>query len=270
MNASKTILFVDDDKHLTRIVRDFLTHEQFVVHTAASAEEGLQRLQTISPDVIVLDISMPGMGGIGFLKRISNPDGSLQHPVLVLTARAAMRAFFETVAVDGFLPKPCSELDLIRKIRDITSGSDTPPDTGEAAPPVAHRPRIIIGEDDEDLQLIYKKIFGDGGIDAQVAVTGPDVLEKTVALHPDAVVMKELLPNMNGSIVARLIKAMPHSRHTPVIVHDATRTTEPNGGKTPAVDLFLLSAMPHDLVAAVRRLLSGRPARKSTPGTDGE
>ena len=108
MQTGKTILFIDDDKHLTRIVSDFLKHEHFDVHTAASAEEGLRLLQTLKPDLIVLDISMPGIGGIGLLKRIANPDGSLHHPVLVLTARAVMKEFFDTVAVDGFLPKPCS------------------------------------------------------------------------------------------------------------------------------------------------------------------
>lgn len=259
MNAKRIVLFIDDDKHLTRIIRDFLIHEQFEVHTAASAEEGLLTLKTLKPDVVILDISMPGMGGIGFLKRISKPDGSLKHPVLVLTARAVMKEFFDTVAVDGFLPKPCSELDLIRKIGDIITVRDRQNQVNSlpnVAPPSVPIPlRIVIGEDDDEMRLIYAKMFKEGGFDLELATTGPEVLEKAVATRPDAIVMKEMLPNMNGSVVARLIKTMPNTRHIPVIVHDTTRSPTVGGIKMPSVDVFLFSSMAHDLIAAVRNVL---------------
>lgn len=257
MQGGNTILFIDDDKHLARIVRDFLKHERFDVHTAASAEEGLHLLQTLTPDLIVLDISMPGIGGIGFLKRIANPDGSLQHPVLVLTARAVMKEFFDTVAVDGFLPKPCSETDLIRKIREIITARKSPRQSGEqkaAAGP--SKKCVVVGEDDEDMRLIYGKSFVDCGFDIHFATTGPEVLEQSVAVHPDAIVMKELMPNMNGSVVARLIKTMPHTRLIPVIVHDNTRTTKPPTISIQDVDVFMFSSMAHDLIAAVRQALA--------------
>lgn len=258
MKTRKTVLFIDDDKHLTRIVRDFLQHERFDVHTAASGEEGLRLLQTIKPDLIVLDISMPGIGGIGFLKRISNRDGSLQHPVLVLTARAVMKEFFDTVAVDGFLPKPCSELDLIRKIREIIASHDNKPrqEPETAAAKGSARKCVVVGEDDEDMRKIYTKTFKDCGFDIHLAATGPEVLEQAVAVHPDAIVMKELMPNMNGSIVARLIKTMPHTRQIPVIVHDNTRATKPPAISIQEVDIFMFSSMAHDLVAAVRQALA--------------
>lgn len=257
MQGGNTILFIDDDKHLTRIVRDFLKHERFDVHTAASAEEGLQLLQTLVPDLIVLDISMPGIGGIGFLKRISNPDGSLQHPVLVLTARAVMKEFFDTVAVDGFLPKPCSELDLIRKIREIITARKSPrqPNGEKAEAAESSRKCVVVGEDDEVMREIYSKSFVDCGFDIHFATTGPEVLEQSVAIHPDAIVMKELMPNMNGSVVARLIKTMPHTRLIPVIVHDHTRTTKPPALSIQDVDVFMFSSMAHDLIAAVRQAL---------------
>lgn len=258
MQTGKTILFIDDDKHLTRIVRDFLKHERFEVHTAASAEEGLRLLKTLKPDLVVLDISMPGIGGIGFLKRITNPDGSLQHPVLVLTARAVMKEFFDTVAVDGFLPKPCSELDLIRKIREIIDTRENSRQHIEITATTAGRQRkkIVVGEDDADMRTIYTKTFADCGFDIHFANTGPEVLEQAVAIHPDAIVMKELLPNMNGSVVARLVKTMPHTRLIPVIVHDNTRTTKPPAISIRDVDIFMFSSMAHDLVASVRQALA--------------
>ncbi len=257
MQGGNTILFIDDDKHLARIVRDFLKHERFDVHTAASAEEGLNLLKTLAPDLIVLDISMPGIGGIGFLKRISNPDGSLQHPVLVLTARAVMKEFFDTVSVDGFLPKPCSELDLIRKVREIITARKSPRQSSAEKTAAAGPSKkcVVVGEDDTDMRAIYTKSFRDCGFDIHFATTGPEVLEQSVSVHPDAIVMKELMPNMNGSVVARLIKTMPHTRLIPVIVHDNTRTTKPPALSIQDVDVFMFSSMAHDLIAAVRQAL---------------
>jgi len=256
MQTGKTILFIDDDKHLTRIVRDFLKHEHFDVHTAACAEEGLRQLQALNPDLIVLDISMPGIGGIGFLKRISNHDGTLQYPVLVLTARAVMKDFFDTVAVDGFLPKPCSELDLIRKVREITAARENEAKSSEAKEAKAGptRKAVVIGEDDEEMCQIYSRAFQDCGFDPHLAATGPEVLEQAVAIRPAAIVIKELMPNMNGSVVARLIKTMPNTRLIPVIVHDNTRTSKPPPGSIRDVDSFIFSSMAHDLVAAVRQV----------------
>lgn len=258
MSIKKCVLIIDDDKHLTRIIRDFLMHEKFDVHTASSAEEGIQVLKTLTPDVIVLDISMPGMGGIGFLKRISNPDGSLRHPVLVLTARAVMQAFFETVAVDGFLPKPCSELELIRKINDIIDDHvhrKTSLTQALEPPPIPSQRRIVIGEDDNEMSSLYRTMFNGCGFDVELAVTGPEVLEKCVARRPDVIVMKEILPNMNGSTVAKLIKTMPNTRHIPVIIHDTSCAANTSTAKPSEVTALLFSSKVHDLVAAVQTVL---------------
>lgn len=257
MNAKDIVLFIDDDKHLARIIKDFLTHEGYEAHIASSAEEGLHCLGTLTPDLIVLDISMPGMGGIGFLKRISNADGSLKYPVLVLTARAVMQEFFNTVSVDGFLPKPCSELDLIRKIREIIAQVTNKKDTRDQAESRAQALcKVIIGEDDETMRLVYLRMFRECNFDVHLAANGPEVLEQAVAIHPDAIVMKEILPNMNGSVVARLIKTLPGTKHIPVIVHDTGRTSRPTNDNNQAVDMFLFSSMAHDLIAAVREALA--------------
>lgn len=255
MSNKALILFIDDDKHLTRIMRDLLKHEGFDVRTAGSAEEGLRLLQGITPDLIVLDISMPGIGGIGLLKRIAKPDGSLKHPVLVLTARAVMKDFFDTVAVDGFLPKPCSEQEIMRKINEIIRNHAAVSTPAAPAAGKSRRITVVVGEDDADMRNIYEKAFTDAHLDIYFAHTGPQALEQAVETHPDAIVMKEVLPNMNGSVVARLVKAMPHTRKIPIIVHDDARTTKPSNVSNRDVDQFLFSSMAHDLVAAVQQTI---------------
>ncbi len=243
MKSPESVLFIDDDKHLTRTMRDFLRHEGYSVTTAASAEAGIKALEQSKPDIIVLDISMPGMGGIGFLKNITNEQGETRCPVLVLTARAAMQEFFETVSVDGFLPKPCSELALIRKIRSILDAQRVPARTAR---------KILLGEDDERLRPTYIKCFVTAGFDVITSTSGTDIVEQAVTEKPDVIILKELLPNMNGSSASRLIKSIPQTSQIPVIIHDETRRNGSPAGHM--ADIYLNSSLAYDLLNAVRQI----------------
>lgn len=241
MKQREQILFIDDDKHLTRTMRDFLQHEGFSVATALSAEEGLKTLASFIPDLIVLDISMPGMGGIGFLKKICDEEGNARYPVLVLTARAAMQEFFETVSVDGFLPKPCSELELIRKIRSIL----------DAHQALEHRGHtLLLGEDDPRVLPTYEQCFSAAGYDVISVNSGTDIVEQAMTLKPDVILLKEIMPHMNGSAVSRLIKSIPQTNKIPLIIYDDTRKNTVAGGHQ--ADAYIYSALAYDLLNAVR------------------
>ena len=124
----RKLLLIDDDTSLLVTLRDFLEFEGYDVVTADSGEKGLEMLGTMKPDLIVLDMSMPGMSGVGFLKAISSADGKPAHPVLVLTARANMAEFFANVDVDGFVAKPCDPSDLLMElgVADARYGTLTP------------------------------------------------------------------------------------------------------------------------------------------------
>lgn len=211
-DAAKTLLLIDDDRNLRRTLSDLLEFEGFRVHTARKAEEGLAMLATVNPDLIILDISMPGMGGIGFLRQISTK-GEPSHPVLVLTARDAMREFFEAVNVSGFLQKPCSQDDLVAAINGILDASAAPP------PSPADTPVIMLGEDDPTISGRIEHLLRACGYDVILSPSGPDVVEKCVQQPPYAVVMNQVLPKLNGSEVAAVIATMPGTNTVPVVIY---------------------------------------------------
>jgi DNA-binding response OmpR family regulator len=222
-SGKKKILLVDDEKHLLVSLKDYLTFENFEVVTAKSGEEALKVLDKVDPDLIILDISMPGMGGVGFLRRISNSDGMPKYPVLVLTARSAMRDFFNTVEVDGFLEKPCEEVELLGRIRKIfarRSGSGGARDTG--------RRRILLAEDDASVAVRLSEAFAGAGYDVEVVRSGPEALEKATTVKPHLILMKEILPRLNGSAAASLIEVMPSISTIPVVIYDETRAGTPD------------------------------------------
>lgn len=210
------ILLVDDDPHLLITLSDYLSYEGFDVTRAQSGEEALERLETAMPDLIVLDISMPGMGGLGFLKRISEGNGRLQYPVLVLTARSAMEDFFGSVAVQGFLPKPCSEQELVEKIRAIIAERAV-----NAPSPASQSLHILLAEDDPVMAGRIDKTFREKWPSCEVATvsSGPEILEKALSFAPQIVLIKQVLRGMNGAEAAALLGMLPRTGSLPVILY---------------------------------------------------
>lgn len=212
------LLLVDDEKHLLISLRDYLVYEKFDVVVAQSGEEALSQLEKgVKPDLIILDISMPGIGGLGFLRQIAGADGKPKYPVLVLTARSKMEEFFTTVNVDGFLAKPCEEGKLIRKIREILAAHKASPERQGRT-----TQKILFAEDERESIQALTLALEAAGYDVEVVTNGPAVLEKAPTLMPDLVLMKEVLPRLNGSAVASLIGVMPSLAKVPVIIYDET------------------------------------------------
>ena len=71
----KTIMVVDDEIHLSNLVKAILKLEGFKVVTASNGEEALKKLRNVRPDLLLLDMIMPGMTGIETLRKIRKTDG---------------------------------------------------------------------------------------------------------------------------------------------------------------------------------------------------
>jgi two-component system, NtrC family, sensor kinase len=215
----KQILLVDDDPSLLLTLGDFLKFEGYAVTTANSGENGLKVIERMTPDLIILDMSMPGMGGIGFLKEISTEGGKPKHPVLVLTARANMAEFFANVDVDGFVAKPCDPSDLLMEVARIIFLRSGNAEDGTAEP-VRERKKVIVGEDDDLIRERLVNALAEGGFIVDAVSKGPEVLEQAIVQRPHLIVMKLIFAGMNGDAVANMLKAMPNTSEIPVILYD--------------------------------------------------
>jgi CheY-like chemotaxis protein len=120
----KTILHIDDDARVSNVIGKILRMEGYHVVSCFSAEEGLRRLKTLEPSVIILDVGMPGMSGLTVLQRLRQPDGSTRFPVLIFTAFAQMVDEDIRKSVAGFLVKPVDVEALMHEIERIIAGSE--------------------------------------------------------------------------------------------------------------------------------------------------
>lgn len=83
--AAATILIVDDDEGVTETFARMLRLEGYAVRTAVSAETGLREAESAQPDAIILDLRMPLVDGLGFLRRLRETEGSHDTPVAIVT-----------------------------------------------------------------------------------------------------------------------------------------------------------------------------------------
>ncbi|HEY3383058.1 MAG TPA: response regulator transcription factor [Vicinamibacterales bacterium] len=148
------ILVIDDEPQIRRVMRTTLVASGYVVTDARSGEEGLQKLRDARPDLILLDLNMPGMGGMAACREIRHAwDG----PIIVLSVRGGDHDKVEALdaGADDYVTKPFSTTELLARIRAALRraptawAEDTPPALVLGCVRVDFRTRRIIQGDSE-------------------------------------------------------------------------------------------------------------------------
>lgn len=113
-----SVLIIDDDTKLLALVREYLGREGFTVETSSNGEDGTRAALHGAHDIVVLDVMMPGIGGIEVLRRIRAVS---TLPVLMLTARGddSDRILGLELGADDYVPKPCTLRELTARLRAI-------------------------------------------------------------------------------------------------------------------------------------------------------
>ncbi|MEZ5659973.1 MAG: response regulator transcription factor [Burkholderiaceae bacterium] len=112
------VLIVDDDAGLADLLAEYLRSEGLDVACARDGPRGLERALADRPDLVVLDVMMPGMDGISVLRELRTRS---QVPVLMLTAKGddVDRIVGLELGADDYVPKPCTPRELLARIRAI-------------------------------------------------------------------------------------------------------------------------------------------------------
>ncbi len=120
------ILIVDDSPDLLRIVQVCLERESYEVFTARSGKEGLQRTYNVQPDLIILDVMMPGMDGWEVLSRLREMS---DVPVMMLTAKGREVDIVRGLGLgaDDYVTKPFGTAELVARVQALLRRNKTPP-----------------------------------------------------------------------------------------------------------------------------------------------
>ena len=109
-----TILIVEDDEHQQLLYQEELKEEGYDVVVASSGEQALELVQQVAPDLVVLDIAMPGMDGVEALGRLLAQNNQL--PVILHTAYATYKDNFMTWSADAYVVKSSDLSELKAEI----------------------------------------------------------------------------------------------------------------------------------------------------------
>lgn len=122
----RRILLVDDDPGLRLLLRTTLGLDEFVVEEASSAEEAAEVGRFWPPDVVILDIGLPGMDGFGFCRELKRNPRYGEPFVVLLTGQETTREELETAGADGVLRKPFSPIELVTLLDRPAGAADLP------------------------------------------------------------------------------------------------------------------------------------------------
>ena len=116
--ARKKILIIDDEPDIRDMVSVRLMANGYDVVTASDGEEGLKQVESQKPDLIIVDITMPGIDGYTFVKILKKDiPAARKIPIIVLTGKDRMEDLFKIEGVGDYLVKPYESSQLLEKIK---------------------------------------------------------------------------------------------------------------------------------------------------------
>ena len=126
----KTILVVDDEPKIATLARDYLEHAGFAVLTAGDGLSALTTIRQRRPDLVVLDLGLPGLDGLDLTRELRR-DSTI--PIVMLTARddELDKLLGLELGADDYLTKPFSPRELVARVRAVLRRADRPLEAAE-------------------------------------------------------------------------------------------------------------------------------------------
>ena len=121
----KRIMVVDDHEDIIRLTRDILSTRNYLVEGALNGKECLEKVKKFNPDMILLDIIMPGMDGWQVLDELKRTGGRKKSEIVIYTVKNRFEEDMKRIDQDDvhYLPKPITVHDLLDATDDIFKGA---------------------------------------------------------------------------------------------------------------------------------------------------
>lgn len=228
---AKSILVVDDEKSFTELIKKVLTQRDYDVMTAANGEEALAVIAKQKPDLILLDINMPKMGGLAFYDRISLPNCQPMYPVLVITASEHLEELFQSLPVEGFLIKPVKIEELLEKVKAVFEKNKAA-GSGAGESGRATKKVLIVDNNPDTLKEFSLGMLNIGCLvgnaknaaEAIARIADPDL--------PDLILIRQGMPQEPEYTISYHLRGIPAARRVIVVIYtDDVKLLDPQTEK---------------------------------------
>jgi two-component system, cell cycle response regulator len=275
MKPKGKILIVDDEPLNVKLMKANLLSGRYQTISAFSGEEALEKVESDSPDLILLDIMMPGMNGYEVTERLKNNPATRDIPIILITALDGSDNKIKGLesGADEFLNKPVNMAELLARVKSLLRLKQyqdqlkmhrdskellTRPFQGNAKPNGnIDLPSILLVEDDEkDAQLIQMQLYGQP-YDMKVVKTGEEALSCAQQEKIDLIILDILLPGMDGFEVSRQLKGNERTNSIQIVAVTNLKDMEDKiKGLELGVDDYLVKPINiHELRARINALI---------------
>ena len=260
---SHTILVVEDDHLNMKLMRSILALGHYQILEAGEAETGLELAARHHPDLILMDIQLPGLDGLSATRRLKQTPALANIPVIALTGLAmdGDRENALAAGCDDYISKPINTRTFLASIRERMAPVEEAPAPSVTEPPATAtgpgQSKILVVDDDPMNVKLISAILSKDDYAIVTAYGGEEALRITRAENPDLILLDVMMPVMDGYQVTREVKGDPATAGIPIIMVTALNGTEDKvRGLESGADEFLTKPVNRaELLARVKSML---------------
>jgi len=246
-----TVRVIDDDAAARTLLQRHLTKAGYRVEGAADGKTGIARARAFRPDVITLDVMMPGMDGWAVLTALKSDPALADIPVVMATIVDETRMGFALGAAE-YLSKPIDRAHLLAAVQRCV--------------PDAEGARVLVVEDDEATRVMVRRTLERAGCTVTEAENGRVGLDRLREHAPQIVLLDLMMPEMDGFAFLEALRAEPARGAISVIVITAKVLTEEdrrrlNGGVEAIVQKGGRGG--EELLGEIRELVAARAGART-------
>ena len=229
---AKTILLADDDRDLVQLLTLRFKQMGLEVFRSPDAMHALFGAQKICPDLILLDVNMPGGNGLSVCEMLAGNEEMKGIPVIIMTGESNNKTVDRCNELGAFYVRKGPH--LWEELQEITcevfgmkspgNGGGSEPGLDNGQPPVeedastSYRPKILCIDDDPDISKILKLRLEPYGVDVLRAFNGMQGYWTAMDMHPDVIITDMSMPDGEGNYIVGRLKSRSATDRVPVIV----------------------------------------------------
>jgi signal transduction histidine kinase/CheY-like chemotaxis protein len=208
----KQLLVIDDDPDAVYLLQESLNTQEFNITGARNGPDGLRAAREQQPQVILLDIFMPGMDGWQVLHDLKADPATANIPVIMLTI-VDKKALGYSLGAAGYLLKPLDPAEARETLDRVLGKTET------------RQKHVLVVDDDPNIVEMLRQVLPESDFILGSALDGVAGLQAIKAHRPDILILDIIMPRMDGFGVIEALRADPETRDLPVIVVSAKELT---------------------------------------------
>jgi len=214
----KKILIVEDQADIRDIIRFYLEEEDYVVIETDRGEDVVKIMETEKPDLVTLDIMLPGVDGFELLRIIKcDPRPEISGVPIIMLSVLAKDANKYQHGFAEFISKPFEKYELIDAVQRILTAVEKEKQLSK---------KILVADDDSDIVEIITFYLKNMGYESIKAFNGQEAITKAKEEKPDLIILDIKMPKLNGFEVIKILKKDKDVWSIPIIVLTGTYISE--------------------------------------------